>query len=165
MDHDRQLRHSCPPACGWGKKGDFDNYDDHALGRSKGGFSSKIHVIVDALGYPVDFDLTAGQKADCTQAKPLIEDKTFENLLGDKAYDSNEIVKDVESKGAQAIIPPKSNRKVQREYDKEIYKERNKVERFFSRIKQFRRIATRYDKTGSSYMALLFIASFYIWTI
>ena len=66
-------------------------------------------MIIDALGYPVDFDLTAGQKADCTQAKPLIEDKTFENLLGDKGYDSNEIVKEVESKGAQAIIPPKSN--------------------------------------------------------
>lgn len=165
MDHDRQFCHSSTPARSGCKKGDFDEYEDHALGRSKGGFSSKIHVIVDAIGYPVDFDLTRGQKADCTQATPLIEDKEFENLLGDKGYDTNEIVEAVESKGAQAIIPPKSNRKVQREYDKEIYKERNKVERFFNRIKQFRRIATRYDKTGSSYMGLLFIASLYIWTI
>jgi transposase len=122
-------------------------------------------VIVDALGYPVDFELTGGQKGDNPEAKPLIEDKEFGNLLADKAYDSNEVLKEVESKGAQAVIPPKSNRTVQREYDKDIYKERNKVERFFNRIKQFRRIATRYDKTGSSYMALLFIASFYIWKI
>ena len=122
-------------------------------------------MIVDALGYPVDFKLTGGERADCTQAKSLIEDKEFENLLGDKGYDTHEIIEVVESKEAQTIIPPKSNRIAQREYDKEIYKERNKVERFFNRIKQFRRIATRYDKTGSSYMGLLFIASFYIWTI
>jgi transposase len=120
---------------------------------------------VDGLGYPVDFELTGGEKADCTQAEALIEDKEFENLLGDKGYDTDTIVEKVESKGAQVVIPPKSNRKEQREYDKEIYKERNKVERFFNRIKQFRRIATRYEKTGSSYMALLFIASFYIWTM
>jgi transposase len=135
------------------------------LGRSKGGFSSKIHVIVDALGNPVDFDLTGGQKADCTMAEELIENKEFDNLLDDKGYDTNAILEKVESMGAQAVIPPKSNRKVQRDYDKEIYKERNKVERFFNRIKQFRRIATRYDKTGSSYMALLLLASVYIWTI
>jgi transposase len=145
------------------KKGDFDEYEDHALGRSRGGFSSKIHVIVDALGYPVDFDLTGGQKADCTQAESLIEDKEFENLLGDKGFDTDKIVEKVEAKGANVVIPSKSNRKVLREYDKEIYKERNKVERFFNRIKQFRRIATRYEKTGVSYMAMLFIASVYIW--
>ena len=122
-------------------------------------------MIVDALGYPVDFELTGGQKGDSPQAKPLIEDKEFENLLADKAYDADAILEAVESKGAQAVIPPKSNRKVQREYDKEIYKERNKVERFFNRIKQFRRIATRYEKTATSFMALLCIASFYVWTM
>ena len=103
-----------------GKKGASDG---EALGRSRGGFSTKIHIVVDALGNPVEFILTAGQEADVTQAEPLIEGHEAEAFILDKAYDSDAVVAAAKRQGAEAVIPPKKNRKVPRDYDKHLYKE------------------------------------------
>lgn len=84
-------------------------------------------------------------------------------MLADKGYDADYVVEAVEAMGAIVVIPPKSNRKTLREYDKELYKERNLIERLFNKLKQFRRIATRYDKTALSFMSFLNIAAIYLW--
>jgi transposase len=100
-----------------------------------------------------------GQAHDSTQAVRLLEGIAAEFVLADKAYDSNEIVACVEERQAVAVIPPKSNRNVKREYDKTRYKKRNLIERFFGRLKQFRRVATRYDKLSSRYAAFILISA------
>lgn len=84
-------------------------------------------------------------------------------MLADKGYDADYIIEAVEGIGAMAVIPPKSNRKTSREYDKDIYKERNLIERLFNKLKHFRRIATRYDKTALSFMSFLNVAAIYLW--
>jgi transposase len=130
-----------------------------ALGRSRGGFSTKLHVCVNGLGLPVEFKLTPGQAADVTQAEALLENHDFELVLGDKGFDSKKLIAYIQSRGAEAVIPPRSNLKDQREYDRHLYKERNLVERFISRIKQFRRVATRYEKTARNFLAFVHLAS------
>jgi transposase len=114
---------------------------------------------VSGLGLPVKIVLTAGQEADIKQGKKLIEGVPFEIAIADKGYDSQEFVADIEAGGRQAVIPCLSNRKVQRDYDKVLYKERNLVERFWSKIKQFRRVATRYEKTAHNFLAFIHVAS------
>lgn len=84
---------------------------------------------------------------------PLIEGVSFDALLADKAFDTDWLLQDVDARGATAVIPPKANRKIQREYDEEIYKWRHLVGNYFAKVKQFRGIATRYDKTDCSYAA------------
>jgi transposase len=115
--------------------------------------------LCDALGNPIRFVLTAGQASDFTQAPVLMEGLPFEGLIADKGYDSNAIVEFIESRQALAVIPPKSNRKVQREYDSYLYKERNLVERLFNRLKQFRRVATRFEKRARNYLSMLHLAA------
>ena len=102
---------------------------------------------------PVRLLLTAGQEADVTQAEKLIEGLPIEVVIGDKGYDSDKLVGVIEAKGAKAVIPPRSNRTEQREYDEEQYKDRNLGERFWQKIKQFRRVATRYEKTARNFLA------------
>lgn len=136
---------------------------EQALGRSRGGFSSKIHIAVDALGNPLKIILTCGQRSDITQAEALIEPFEFDNLLADKGYDANDLLEAVRNKQAEAVIPPKSNRKVLRDYNQELYKDRNLVERFINKIKWYRRIFTRYDKLVSRYKAFLNFVSVLIW--
>ena len=155
MDDPRQYRGSGASACGREKGGQ----DYEALGRSRGGFSTKIHIAVDALGNPVEFILTAGQEADVTQAEPLIEGHKADAFIADKAYDSDAVVKAAKRQGAEAIIPSKKNRKVPRDYDKHLYKERKKIEWFINLIKQFRRVATRYEKTARNFLAFVHVAS------
>jgi len=116
-------------ACSAGYK--KDSQDENALGRSKGGFTTKIHALVDALGNPLKFILTPGQRHDVTQANDLIEDIKNTMVLADKGYDSSALVKTIEEKGSVAVIPPKKNRKAPREYDEHIYKERHLIECFF----------------------------------
>ena len=106
----------------------------------------------------MDFTVTAGQVNDCTQAIVLLGERTTEYVLADKGYDTDAIVEHVETMGAVAVIPPKSNRKQQREYDKNLYKQRNRIERCFSRLKHFRRFATRYEKLKTNFQALVTIA-------
>jgi transposase len=129
------------------------------LGRSRGGFGTKIHVGVSGLGLPVTVVLTAGQAADVKQAEPLLEGIAAEVVIGDKGYDSDALVEAIKAKGAEAVIPPKKNRKVQREYDRERYKDRNLIERFFGKVKQYRRVATRYEKTAQNFLAFVHVAS------
>jgi putative transposase len=127
--------------------------DDQALGRSRGGFGTKVHIAVDALGDPVRLILTGGQVADVTQGGALIADVKVEHVIADRGYDSDKLVEAIEAGGAEAVIPPRSNRKEERAYDRHLYKDRNPVERFINRVKQCRRIATRYEKTARNYLA------------
>ena len=134
-----------------------------ALGRSRGGLSTKIHTAVDALGNPLRWRLTGGEVADITQANTVIEGLRAGAVIGDKGYDANALVARINATGAQAVIPPRSNRTEQRAYDRHLYKDRNLVERFFSRLKQFRRIATRYEKLARNFTSMLNLVCAYIW--
>ncbi len=129
------------------------------MGRSRGGFGTKVHIAVDALGNPVRLILTGGQVADVTQGEALVSGLKVEHVIADKGYDSNKLVETIETGGAEAVIPPRSNRKEKRAYDRHLYKDRNLVERFINRVKQCRRIATRYEKTARNYLAFWQLAS------
>ena len=136
---------------------------DQALGRSRGGFSTKVHVLVDALGNPLDFILTGGQVADVTQAKALLEGRKANNAIMDKAYDADKLLNQIDSQGMTAVIPPKSNRISQRDYDRHLYKERHLVECFINKIKHYRRIFSRFDKTARNFMSFIRFAATLIW--
>lgn len=136
---------------------------EQALGRSRGGFSSKIHTSVDGLGNPLRFRLTAGQSHDSTQAKALIAGFDFERLIADKSYDVDELINDLLAQGKEAVIPPRANRKEQRDYDHHLYKERHLVECFINKIKQYRRIFTRYDKLATRFLGFLHFVGTLIW--
>ena len=114
----------------------------------------------DALGNPLRFFITPGQRSDYTKALELVKGQAMTALLGDKGYDADYIVAAIGS--AQAVIPPRSMRKTPRDYDKVLYKERNHIERLFNKLKHFRRIATRYDKLASTYMAFVLVGAIYI---
>ncbi len=105
------------------------------------------------------FLLTPGQTHDITQAAPLLEGLAAEQVIADKGYDGDKVLQIVHDQGGQAVIPPKSNRKVQRPYNTELYRERNHIERLFAKLKQCRRIATRYDKTARNFLACLHLAA------
>ena len=132
------------------------------MGRSRGGFSTKIHIAVDALGNPVDLILTGGQEADVTQAEPLIDGHKADAYILDKAYDSDAVVAAAERQGAEAVIPSKVNRKVARDYDEHLYEDRKKVEWFINLLKQYRRVATRYEKTARNFLGFVHVASIMI---
>lgn len=136
-----------------------DGYPNESLGRSRGGLTTKIHCIADGLGNPVDFILTGGEVHDSQCADILLSGKEADFVLADKAYDSDAILNQIQKMGATAVIPPKSNRKIRREYDKDHYKNRNLIERFFCRLKQFRGIATRYCKRGKYFLEAVKLAS------
>lgn len=125
--------------------------------------STKIHAVVDALGNPLRWILTGGEVADITQAPTLIEGLHAQTVVGDKGYDADALVAQINAAGAAAVIPPRSTRREQRAYDRHVYKDRNLVERFFNRLKQFRRIATRYEKLASTFTSLLNMVCAYIW--
>jgi transposase len=122
-------------------------------------------MLVDALGNPGRWRLTAGQAHDITQAPPLLEGVQAQAGVADKAYDDDELVKDIKARGAEAVVPPRGNRRPQRTFDTHLYKDRNLIERFFNRLKQFRRIATRYDKLVRSYSAFIALACAWIWLL
>jgi transposase len=134
-----------------------------ALGRSRGGFSTKIHASVDALGNPLRFMLTGGQSHDITQAEALIADYRCDYVIADKAYDSDDFHKGIRDSGAVPVIPPRSNRKVLREYDKHLYKERHLVECFINKIKHYRRVFSRFEKLSKNYLGFLSFVGALIW--
>lgn len=126
--------------------------------------STKIHAIVDALGNPIGFHLTPGQAHDLDGADKLLPGIEAEKILADKAYDANErVITPLIAAGKEPVIPPKSNRNDQRHYDGELYKARSLIENFFCRIKQFRAIATRYDKTACNFLAAIQLVASIIW--
>jgi transposase len=136
---------------------------DQAIGRSRGGLTTKIHALVDGLGMLARFRLARGQAGDSPEALPLLDDLKPASLAADKAYDSNAILQHLESTGIQAVIPSRANRLEQRPLDEYLYASRNLVERFFCRIKQFRRIASRYDKLSVRFSSFVALASAFIW--
>lgn len=126
--------------------------------------STKIHAAVDGLGNLARFRLTGGERHDITEAANLING--IENVgvvVADKAFDAAGLLGCIKAMNATAVIPPKTNRKVIRSYDRHVYKSRNIIERFFARLKQFRRIATRYDKLDIRFEAFISIAAALIW--
>ncbi len=120
--------------------------DDQAIGRSRGGLTTKIHAIVDALGNPVVLSLTLGQASDLGQAETLLEDIDPGALLADKAYDADALIGALNARDITPVIPPKANRLIKRSTDCDLYRERNLVERFFKKLKHYKAIATRYDE-------------------
>ena len=112
---------------------------------------------------PVKILTTQGTTADCTQAERLIAGIEADYLLADRGYDSDTIVKQAETQGMQTVIPPKKNRKVKREYDKDLYKIRHLVENAFLHLKRWRGIATRYAKNAASFLAAIQIRCIMLW--
>ena len=125
--------------------------------------STKIHAAGDALGLPVRLIGTPGQRNDIALARDLIEGFEAGAVIADKGYDADDLADTVVESGAEVVIPPKRNRKVQRSYDKHLYRERNAVERFFCKLKQFRRVATRYDELLANFMGFVKLAAITIW--
>lgn len=126
--------------------------------------STKIHTLVDALGNAVGFFLSGGQAHDLIGADNLLPIMQATTLLADKAYDADERVLAVlHSAGKAAVIPPKANRKIKRSYDQDTYKVRHLIENFFADLKQYRAIATRYDKTARNFLAAIYLAAAAIW--
>jgi transposase len=134
------------------------------MGRSRGGLTTKIHVLVDAEGLPIEIVLSKGQAHDCPVAKQLLDHlRAGSILLGDKAYDADGFRRDVAERGAWANIPPKSNRCDPGPFSRFLYRYRNLAERFFNKLKHFRAIATRYEKHAENYLALVKLAAIRIW--
>jgi len=125
--------------------------------------TTKIHLAVRGLGCPVRFALTAGQAGDAPQALPLLEGLAADIVMADTAYDSDALRSAVAAKGALAVIPNNPSRARKYPLDKAIYAERHLVECCFSKLKHFRRVATRYEKTARNYLAVVALAAIILW--
>jgi transposase len=134
--------------------------EDQAIGRSRGGLSTKIHATVDALGNPTDFFLTGGEAHDLIGADHLLAQIQADTLIADKAFDADErVIQPLQAAGKIAVIPPKKGRKSPRHYDRDLYRARHLIENFFAKLKQFRAIATRYDKTARNFLAAIHLVA------
>ena len=148
---------------------------EEALGRSQGGFSTKIHVRADGNGKPITFLITAGQRHEAVAFQQLMEQGAIkrvgkgrpklrpERVVGDKGYSSGELRRYLRRKGIRLTVPHKANERRMRPFDREVYAERNRIERLINRLKQFRRVATRYEKLASNYLAMLTLAATLLW--
>jgi transposase len=126
--------------------------------------STKIHTLVDALGNPIGFVLSGGQAHDLFGADHLLPEMRANLLIADKAFDADErVITLLANQYKTVVIPPKTSRKVQRDYDRNLYKARHLIENFFAKLKQFRAIATRYDKTARNFLAGIHLAAAAIW--
>ena len=134
------------------------------MGRSRGGLTTKIHALVDGEGRPIRLALSEGQSHDSLAAEPLLQDLTEGTIvLADRAYDTDAIRAHIEARKAWANIPPKRNRTKSFPFSTWLYRKRNLVERFFNRLKNCRRIATRYDKRQDNYIAGIKLIALRIW--
>ena len=135
------------------------------IGHSRGGASSKIHAAVDAYGYPVYLMLSEGQRNDINFAIPVLEHINIEGskVLADRGYGSYKLIDYINENGGEPTIPSKKGAKFERHCDWWLYKERHLVEKYFLKLKGFRRIATRYDKLAFTYMGFVCLASILIW--
>jgi len=131
-----------------------------AIGISRGGRTTKFHALADGQGRPLAFHPTGGQAADCRAAEMLPGDLTPGTIvLADRAYDTNAVRARIEAQGATPNIPSRVNRRWQSCFNPVLYQGRNAIERMFGRLKDFRRVATRYDKLAANYLAALHIAA------
>ena len=129
------------------------------MGRSRGGLTTKIHLLCDALGRPLRFLLTPGQAADIKSAPALIAGVPAHAVMADKGYDSNAFRDLISASGMEVIIPSNRTRKVLIPHNRAAYKERNRIERCFNKLKHFRHISTRFDRRDCYFLAFLFLAS------
>jgi transposase len=126
--------------------------------------STKIHTLVDALGNPIGFHLTGGEAHDLVGADHLLADMQADTLIADKAFDADKrVIEPLTAAGKAMVIPSKANRRSPREFDRDLYKARHLIENFFARLKQFRAIATRYDKTARNFLAAIHLIASLIW--
>ena len=148
-------------ACTWRPKKEGTQH----VGKSAGGPTTKIHLIVDALGNPVSFDLSGGEVHDVKKAPEMLEKvpNLGEFFLADKGYDSDDFRGKIIEHNSTPIIPGRKNRKEKIEYDREIYSSRHLVENAFCKLKQYRAVATRYDKLGRNFMGMITMAAIMIW--
>ena len=149
--------------------------EDEALGRSRGGFTTKIHLRCEGYGKPVIFTVTGGQVHDTRQVSALISRGAIRRigrgrprlrptkLVGDKAYSSRSIRLALRRRGIIPVIPTKANERRQPDFDREAYRQRNIIERLINRLKNFRRIATRYEKRAANYLAMITIGAILLW--
>jgi len=147
--------HAC--AAGYGDQ------TTEGLGRGVGGFTSKIHAKVDALGNPLEFIVTPGQTHDITQAETLLQNTYDAYVIADRAYVSDPVRYQIKKQRCIAVIPSKKNSINPVEYDKDIYKERHLIECFFGKIKHFRRIFSRFDKSSRNFGSFLSFVGAFIW--
>ena len=141
------------------------NAEDEALGRCRGGFSTKVHAITDALGNPLEFVLTGGQASDIGQAEKLLAlaPAGAKAFVGDKGYDADSLVLAIQERDMMPVIPPRGNRTEARTCDWFVYQERHLIECFFNKIKHYRRIFSRYEKRARNYMGFLRFVAALIW--
>lgn len=125
--------------------------------------TTKIHALVERVGQLNRFVLTGGEVNDVTQADTLIAGVAAGAVIADKAFDADALIERIRASGAKAVIPPRSNRLTLRRFDRRCYRRRNLIERFFCRLKQFRRIATRYDKLAQRFASFVALAATVVW--
>lgn len=168
-----RLHHSsCSPTCGWGKK---SSAEVEALGRSRGGFTTKIHVRCEGTGRLITFLLTPGQESGIKLAEDLMKTGAVrrqnghlrlhpKRLVADKGYTSSAFRKNLHQKNIRCAIPHRINEHHKGTFNKQIYRKRNIVERLINRLKQFRRIATRYEKRAANFSAMITLASIFLFS-
>jgi transposase len=139
--------------------------EDEAIGKSRAGNTSKIHLAVDAYGLPIEFEITGGQVNDCTVAPELIARlPQVETIIADKGYDSERIRDTIESQGARSVIPRKRNSvKGNADLDRGLYRYRHLVENTFARLKHYRAVASRFDKLKRNYESVVAMACMILW--
>ena len=120
-------------------------------------------MVVDTWGRPLRFIVTGGQHHDSTQARALLTGFTAASVIADKGYDSQTLIEYIEGQGATPVIPPRAGRRAPRPYDATLYKQRNWIERTFNRLKHCRRLATRYDRKTTHFLAFLYLAALPLW--
>jgi transposase len=155
----RQHDEPSAPACSRWKGGP----ELHGIGRSRGGATTKVHLVVDALGLPLAFEVTEGQRHDLVPAPSLVERTQPRCLLADKAYSSHAFRTLLDQLNCESVIPSSSSWIDPPPYDKELYKARSEVECTFNLLKQARRFATRYEKTLRNYAAVVAIGCALLW--
>ena len=120
-------------------------------------------MVVDTWGRPLRFIVTGGQRHDSTQARALLRGFTATSVIADKGYDSQALIEYIEGQGATPVIPPRAGRRAPRPYDATLYKQRNWIERTFNKLKHWRRLATRYDRKTTHFLAFLYLAALPLW--
>jgi transposase len=152
--------HQGPPLGGGRKRGAHH----HAIGASRGGRTTKIHALTNDAGRPVAFVLTPGNVHDLEGARALLAiRRPKKRLLADRAYDARSLRDWLAEHGAEAVIPPNPTRKHPHAYSRKAYRGRNLIERMFCRLKDFRRIATRYDKRADTFLSAVYLAAALTW--